>query len=40
VGRQAILNDGVGDPGASVPVTSGYPFHTSGTTNTMRLERL
>ncbi|MCG6955663.1 MAG: pyruvate kinase, partial [Gemmatimonadetes bacterium] len=40
VGRQAVLDDGVGDPGASVPVTSGFPFHTSGSTNTMRLERL
>jgi pyruvate kinase len=40
VGRQAVLDDGVGDTGASIPVTSGFPFHTSGTTNTMRLERL
>ncbi|HKJ01888.1 MAG TPA: pyruvate kinase [Longimicrobiales bacterium] len=40
VGRQEILSSGVGDEGASVVVTSGYPFHTSGTTNTMRLERL
>ena len=40
VGREAILKSGVGDEGASVVVTSGYPFHTSGTTNTMRLERL
>ncbi|HSG08674.1 MAG TPA: pyruvate kinase [Longimicrobiales bacterium] len=40
VGREAILKSGVGDEGASVVVTAGYPFHTSGTTNTMRLERL
>jgi pyruvate kinase len=25
---------------ASVVVTAGVPFHESGTTNTMRLERL
>lgn len=40
VGREAILASGAGDPGASVVVTAGFPFHTSGTTNTMRLERL
>jgi pyruvate kinase len=40
VGREAILASGLGDPGASVVVTAGFPFHTSGTTNTMRLERL
>ena len=39
-GREAILKSGTGDPGASVVVTAGFPFHTSGTTNTMRLERL
>ena len=40
VGRASILETGVGDVGASVVVTSGYPFQRSGTTNTMRLERL
>lgn len=40
VGREAILKSGAGDEGASVVVTAGFPFHTSGTTNTMRLERL
>ncbi len=39
-GREAVLRSGVGDPGASLVVTSGFPFHTAGTTNTMRLERL
>ena len=40
VGRDAIVASGAGDAGASVVVTAGFPFHTSGTTNTMRLERL
>lgn len=40
VGRRAALSAGVGDEGASVVITAGYPFHTSGSTNTMRLERL
>lgn len=39
-GCQAVLTGGVGTTGDSVPVTSGYPFHESGTTNTMRVERL
>jgi pyruvate kinase len=39
-GREAVLRSGIGDPGASLVVTSGFPFHTAGTTNTMRLERL
>lgn len=39
-GCQAVLLGGVGKTGDSVPVTSGYPFHESGTTNTMRVERL
>jgi pyruvate kinase len=40
VGRDAIVHTGEGDRGASVVVTSGFPFHESGTTNTMRLEHL
>jgi pyruvate kinase len=40
VGRARIVESGAGDPGASFVVTSGFPFHRSGTTNTMRLERL
>jgi pyruvate kinase len=39
-GRQCVLDSGVGEPGASVVVTAGFPFHESGSTNTMRLERL
>ncbi|GMV07939.1 MAG: pyruvate kinase [Gemmatimonadota bacterium] len=39
-GRDAIVSSGVGDPGASVVVTAGFPFQLSGTTNTMRLEHL
>ncbi len=40
VGRKDILASGLAEPGASVVVTAGFPFHRSGTTNTMRLERL
>ncbi len=39
-GRQCVLDSGVGEPGASVAVTAGFPFHESGSTNTMRLEHL
>ncbi len=40
VGRDAVIESGIGEPGAAVVVTAGYPFHESGTTNTMRVERL
>ncbi len=39
-GRQAVIAAGVGKEGDSVVVTAGYPFHTAGSTNTMRVERL
>jgi len=39
-GRQCVLDSGVGESGASVAVTAGFPFYESGSTNTMRLERL
>ncbi len=39
-GRERVLASGIGEPGAAVVVTSGFPFHEAGTTNTMRLERL
>ncbi|MGD2046642.1 MAG: pyruvate kinase alpha/beta domain-containing protein, partial [Gemmatimonadota bacterium] len=39
-GRERVIESGAGDPGASVVITAGVPFHESGTTNTMRLERL
>jgi pyruvate kinase len=39
-GRQQVLESGVGDRGALVVVTAGVPFHESGTTNTMRIERI
>ncbi|MCJ7628018.1 MAG: pyruvate kinase, partial [Longimicrobiales bacterium] len=39
-GRQAVLASGAGRAGDSVVVTAGYPFHTAGSTNTMRVERL
>jgi pyruvate kinase len=39
-GRGRVLGSGIGEPGASVVVTAGYPFHQAGTTNTMRIEQL
>ncbi len=39
-GKAAVLAAGVGEHGESVVVTAGYPFHTSGSTNTMRVEQL
>lgn len=39
-GREAVVASGVGRPGDSVVVTAGAPFHTAGTTNTMRVEQL
>jgi len=39
-GREAVLAAGAGKAGDSVVVTAGYPFHTAGSTNTMRVERL
>jgi len=39
-GKRAVLERGVGRAGESVVVTAGYPFHTSGSTNTMRVEQL
>jgi len=40
LGRKAVMAAGVGEEGDSVVVTAGYPFHTAGSTNTMRVERL
>jgi len=39
-GKRAVVNLGVGRPGESVVITAGFPFHESGSTNTMRVERL
>jgi pyruvate kinase len=39
-GKKAILDSGLGVPGDSVVVTAGFPFHQTGTTNTMRVEHL
>jgi pyruvate kinase len=39
-GKRAVISEGMGRPGECVVVTAGYPFHTSGTTNTMRVEAL
>ncbi|MEK9500727.1 pyruvate kinase [Gaopeijia maritima] len=39
-GRRAVIDSGVGRVGQAIVVTAGYPFHTSGSTNTMRVEQL
>lgn len=39
-GRRAVVDAGVGEPGAAVAITAGFPFHESGSTNNMRLDRL
>lgn len=39
-GRQAVVDSGIGEPGASIAITAGFPFHESGSTNNMRLDRL
>ena len=39
-GKRSVLDLGVGRPGDSVVVTAGVPFHTSGSTNTMRVEQV
>ncbi|MEQ1857598.1 MAG: pyruvate kinase [Longimicrobiales bacterium] len=39
-GRERVLASGVGQRGAPIVVTAGYPFHVAGATNTMRIELL
>jgi pyruvate kinase len=39
-GKRCVLQLEAGRPGDSVVVTAGVPFHTSGSTNTMRVEQL
>jgi pyruvate kinase len=39
-GRERVLASGVGERGAAIVVTAGYPFHVAGATNTMRIELL
>jgi len=39
-GRALMLGEGAGKPGDAIVVTAGFPFHQSGTTNTMRVESL
>jgi len=39
-GRRVVRETGVGEAGASVAITAGFPFHESGSTNNMRLDRL
>jgi pyruvate kinase len=40
LGKEAVMRGGYGKAGDSVVVTAGYPFHTAGSTNTMRVEQL
>jgi pyruvate kinase len=39
-GKNAVQDSGVGRAGEAIVVTAGYPFHTSRSTNTMRVEQL
>ena len=39
-GMDRVKESGVGEPGASVAITAGFPFHESGSTNNLRLDRL
>ena len=39
-GKRAVREAGVGEAGASIAITAGFPFQESGSTNTMRLDRL
>ncbi len=39
-GKRAVIDAGLGRAGDVVVVTAGYPFHMTGTTNTMRVEEL
>ena len=39
-GNEAILESGIGSSDDSIVVTAGFPFHQTGTTNTLRVERL
>jgi pyruvate kinase len=39
-GREAVVESGAGERGTSVAITAGFPFHESGSTNNMRLDRL
>ncbi len=40
LGKQVVLDAGGAKPGDPVVVTSGLPFHSPGSTNTMRIEQL
>ncbi len=39
-GKRVIVANGTGGPGDPVVITSGLPFHRSGSTNTMTVEQL
>jgi pyruvate kinase len=39
-GKQVVVDMGAGRPGQPVVVTAGFPFHQSGSTNTVRVEQL
>jgi pyruvate kinase len=38
--RTYLIDSGIAQPGESVVVTAGYPFHVRGTTNMLRVEQL
>jgi pyruvate kinase len=38
--RAYLIDSGIAQPGESVVVTAGYPFHVRGTTNMLRVEQL
>jgi pyruvate kinase len=40
LGKSAILERSLGKQGDVIVVTSGYPVHESGSTNTLRLDKL
>jgi pyruvate kinase len=39
-GRKVVAASGVGERGASVIITAGFPFNESGSTNNMRVDQL
>jgi pyruvate kinase len=39
-GKEAILESGIGSSKDSIVVTTGFPFHKTGTTNALRVEYL
>ena len=40
LGMDHVRESSVAEPGSTVAITAGFPFHESGTTNNLRLDRL